>query len=831
MANSSVNVTGSGLGVTAAAGATVTLQLSTKNVPSGGTNIGYTLNSLMSGPTNAILGGSTVSITAVTAGTYSYELDAYDFESASYAIPIALQITVWTPPEVTTATLPDATKSKAYAATLEATGGAGALTWTVTGGALPAGLTLNAGSGVISGTPTSGTVAGQTSTFTVTVTDENGRSASKSLTIKTYLAPVITVPTLKTTLTEGRAITAATFTVTGGAPPVTWQATGLPSGLTLSSTGTLTGTPSAGSGSAAGTSYTASVTVRDANGATDASEVQLKVFTPPAITAPTIPNATESKALTSFTYTATGAPTLTWSATGLPTWATINASTGAVAGTPTSGSGSSNPTSYSFTVTVTDANGATATTGTQTLKVYKAPAITVPSIQAKATEGKGIASATFVGVGAPPLSWSASGLPDGLTLNASSGALSGTPSAGSGSKTGTSYSFTVSLLDGNGNTSTTAPLSIAVYNPPKVTSSATLQSKATEGRAITTITYGSDGGSPTLTWTATGLPTGMSINSSTGVLSGTPGTNTGSGNPSVYSIVVTVTDANGATDATNPMSLSVYKAPVITIPTLPLLTEGRPVKSPTTFTTTGAAPVSWSATGLPSGVTIDSSSGLLTGSPNSGTGLAAGRAYASVIVTVTDANGATASTAAQTMTVYTAPTISTAPTLQANATETAAISTSTYAATGGAPTRVWSMSGAPSGITINASTGAVSGTPATGAGSASGRSYSITITVTDSNGATATSSQSMTVYTPPTCTNTSLPNGTKGVQYTEKILSSGGYGTLTVSVTGLPAGMNFAANPDQISGKPTKSGTYSVVVKVTDANGAFTTKTLTLVIA
>ena len=198
---------------------------------------------------------------------------------------------------------------------------------------------------------------------------------------------------------------------------------------------------------------------------------------------------------------------------------------------------------------------------------------------------------------------------------------------------------------------------------------------------------------------------------------------------------------------------------------------------------------------------------------------------------VTDANGATASTAAQTMTVYTAPTISTAPTLQANATETAAISTSTYAATGGAPTRVWSMSGAPFGITINASTGAVSGTPATGAGSASGRSYSITITVTDSNGATATSSQSMTVYTPPTCTNTSLPNGTKGVQYTEKILSSGGYGTLTVSVTGLPAGMNFAANPDQISGKPTKSGTYSVVVKVTDANGAFTTKTLTLVIA
>ncbi|MDV7244480.1 MULTISPECIES: Ig domain-containing protein [Rhodococcus] len=68
---------------------------------------------------------------------------------------------------ITTASLPGGTVSVAYSQTLTVTGGTGTKTWSVVTGSLPAGLTLNASTGVISGTPT----AAGTSNFTVQVVD------------------------------------------------------------------------------------------------------------------------------------------------------------------------------------------------------------------------------------------------------------------------------------------------------------------------------------------------------------------------------------------------------------------------------------------------------------------------------------------------------------------------------------------------------------------------------------------------------------------------------------------------------------------------------------
>jgi Ice-binding-like/Putative Ig domain len=147
------------------------------------------------------------------------------------------------PITVNPATLPNGTIGIAYSATVSGSGGTAPYTFAVTSGVLPTGLSLNATTGVIAGTPTT---AG-TFDFTITATDSLNCPGSRSYTI-VIAAPCPPITLIPATLPSGNVgipfsatISAASettltnFTITAGA---------LPSGLTLNSaTGAITGTP------------------------------------------------------------------------------------------------------------------------------------------------------------------------------------------------------------------------------------------------------------------------------------------------------------------------------------------------------------------------------------------------------------------------------------------------------------------------------------------------------------------------------------------------------------------------------------------------------------
>jgi len=172
------------------------------------------------------------------------------------------------PLAITTTSLANATESTPYTETLTATGGEQPYSWSVTSGSLPEGLTLDPGTGVISGTPTK---TGE-STFEVTVKDNAGATAAATLSLKVTGELSITTSILAEG-SEGTPYT-ETLTATGGEQPYSWALTSgsLPEGLELSElTGEISGTPTKSGESAF------EVTVLDHAGATAKRDYTLTV--------------------------------------------------------------------------------------------------------------------------------------------------------------------------------------------------------------------------------------------------------------------------------------------------------------------------------------------------------------------------------------------------------------------------------------------------------------------------------------------------------------------------------------------------------------------------
>ena len=158
-----------------------------------------------------------------SAGTFTFTVRADDAGTPSQSDTQELTVTIdpepGPPPSITTTSLPNGTVGQSYSETLAVTGGTTPYTWSLDSGSLPGGLTLNASTGVISGTPTS---AGAFA-FTAEVTDSATAGDSQELSITVAPPPS---PTITTTTLPGGTVGVpynATLQATGGTPPYAWS--------------------------------------------------------------------------------------------------------------------------------------------------------------------------------------------------------------------------------------------------------------------------------------------------------------------------------------------------------------------------------------------------------------------------------------------------------------------------------------------------------------------------------------------------------------------------------------------------------------------------------
>ncbi len=375
----------------------------------------------------------------------------------------------------------------AYSDQLTVTGGTSPFTWSVSAGTLPPGLTLGASTGLLAGTPTT---PGSYS-FTVKVTDHSGLTATEPVTLTITAGPSLSFPAPPPGWTH--TVYSDTLTESGGTSPFTWSVTSgsLPAGISLSADGNLTGTPTA-----AGTAgFTVKVTDANGQSATQATSITITAGVSTTFSAP--PPAVAGTPYT-VTLTATGGTTpYTWSvnAGSLPPGLTLTTA-GVLAGTPTTAG------SYPFTVNVIDKNNGIATTPI-TLVVGTSLTLSFPAPPAANVNTAYSDTLTATG-GTTPYTWSVSAgtLPAGITLNASTGILAGTPTTA-----GTS-SFTVKVTDAASKTAT-EPTSITV-NPGvlaiSVAASATLPSASPGGTIsaqLGNVSVTDQRGMATPSWTAT----------------------------------------------------------------------------------------------------------------------------------------------------------------------------------------------------------------------------------------------------------------------------------------------------------------------------------------
>ncbi|HKV39207.1 MAG TPA: putative Ig domain-containing protein, partial [Blastocatellia bacterium] len=863
-----------------------TITVGPSTIPSGTAGTAYTttaftqtggVGSVTFTETGALPAGLTLSSAGVLSGTPtqtgSFPITVTVTDSAgctggkSYTLVISCGTITVNPASVSAGTA-----GVAYSTTtFTQTGGIGTITFSETG-SLPAGLTLSS-TGVLSGTPT------QTGTFpiTVTATDSNGCTGSRPYTV-VINCPTITVnpPAIPSGI-AGVAYFPRTFSQTGGVGAVVFSESGtLPAGMTFSG-GVLSGTPLQTG------SFPFTITATDSNGCTGSSSYMLGVGCPAINVSPgTLPSGTAGAPYPATTFSQTGGPgTTTFTQSGtLPTGMTF--SSGVLSGTPAQTG------TFPITVTATDQNGCigsqglTLTIGCQVITVEpeSIPSGTSGSVYQSTnfTQSGGIGTVTFSVLGTlpsglafsggvlsgtptqtgvfpitvtatdgngctgsrdyivtiacpsvdiavnpgtlssgtkdalyPPVTFTATGgtgpdsftevgiLPNGMTF--ASGVLSGTPTQAG------SFPISVAATDASGCAGINNYLLVITCPDTAITVGPGTLAAASAGTAYSPVTFSGTGSSgPFVLDFAGALPAGMTY--AAGVLSGTP-TQTGS-----FQFTVSATDASGCSGATN-YTLTIG-CPTITVspPSLLSGTAGTAYASVTFTQSGGAGTVTFTDSGtLPAGMTF--AAGVLSGTPTQ-TG------SFPLTVTATDQDGCTGSQT-YTLTIGCSG-ITVSPGTVPTGTAGVAYSPVTFTQTSGIGTVSFSETG-PLPVGMNFSDGILSGTPTqTG-------SFPIRVTATDANGCQGSQNVTLTVNCPVINVGPgTIPQGTAGVAYVSTTFTqTGGVGAVTFAESGtLPTGMAFSAGV--LSGTPTVTGSFPIVITATDHNGCIGSRKYTVAV-
>ncbi len=535
------------------------------------------------------------------------------------------------------------------------------------------------------------------------------------------------------------------------------------------------------------------VTIASAN-ATGKNFVGTYPFT--ILTASPMPLGVINTAYNQTLSAVSGQTPFTWAISGgaLPSGLALN-SAGSIAGTPTASG------TFNFTLQVTDNLGAVAT---KAIALTINPSLTVTTPNLTAPISSAYSSAMSAAGGLPPYLfwWVGSGsLPTGLSLNSTTGVLSGTPTV-----TGT-YNFTVYVQDSVYTTANKA-LTMTITRVGIDTTSLPAGDVATPySQAL----VASKGALP-YAWTITTgtLPAGLTM-SSAGVISGTPTA------VATANFTVKVTDKGNVT-ATQALSITINSPLAITTTTLPRFDVGS-AYSQTIFSTGGTAPVSWSITAgvTPVGMTLDST-GILSGTPTAPT-------TGTFTATATDLAGAVVSqdfivTANLPLSISsTSPFRGTVGTPYAKPIEQI----------GGMPPFTWTLvSGQlPAGLTLTPS-GLITGTPAT-VGSATFK-----VSVVDSTAGTSAATFTLDIVPPnvaPVVTSGIIPNPYQpgiGVNVTFV------YGVSDTNGDTLTYAWDFGDGTTDTAASPVHAysalGTYTVQATATDPGGLSVTSTLSLTV-